>query len=160
MGTRKKPFTKATLIPISAIVSNPSVKSKGIYAYHMLARLKANWAESVGDRMKELTFPYKFRNGTLYIAVTDSIWLSEISLLKNEILEKINSVNPEVADLHFKLTDHKINPPLNEEKSVNVKERALSERELRNIEETAGIIKDEKLRDIFRNAMSKSLKRE
>jgi hypothetical protein len=158
VGARKKPFTKGSLTPISAIVSSPSVKSKGIYAYHMLARLKEHWAESVGDRMKELSFPYKFRNGTLYIAVTDSIWLSEIKLLKNEILEKINSTNPEVVDIHFKLTDYKINslPPKEEE---TIKERVLSERELRNIEETAGIIKDKELREIFRGAMSKSLKR-
>jgi hypothetical protein len=157
VGIKKKPFTKSCLIPLSSIISNPYVKSKSVYAYHVLTRLKEQWENSVGDKMKSFSFPYKFRDGTLYVAVTDSIWFSEIKLLKKEILEKINSVNSEVADIRFTLTDYKFTPPSPKiEKTAG--DKPLSEKELNYIEETSSSIKDVRLREIFRNAMGKSLK--
>ncbi|MDR2400573.1 MAG: DUF721 domain-containing protein [Deferribacteraceae bacterium] len=156
MATKKKPYTKSSLIPLSSIVSNPSVKSKGIYAYNILTHIRRQWEASVG-RIKEFSFPYKFRDGVLSVAVTDSIWYSEIKFLKKEILEKISAVNSEVTELRFTLTDDKVISPLSPPKELPPVYRALSDNEINSIENTAELIKDPELREIFRNAMSKSL---
>jgi hypothetical protein len=60
-----------------------------------------------------------------------------------------------VADIRFTLTDDRI-PPLSAKEEKTAARRELSENDLLIIEETSGLIKDPKLRDIFRNAMSKS----
>ncbi|MDR2105489.1 MAG: DUF721 domain-containing protein [Deferribacteraceae bacterium] len=152
----KKPFTKSVLTPLAAIVSDPSVKSKGIYAYHSLTQIRRQWDECIGGKVKEFCFPYKFSNGTLYTAVADSIWYTELKLIKNDILAKLNAVNGEIVDIRFKLTDEKLS--ISEQKGKKTpQERILAERELKVVEETAELIKDEKLREVFRNAMRRSI---
>jgi hypothetical protein len=156
MAAKKKPFTKSAPIPLSALISNPSVKSKGVYAYHLSARLKKLWELAVGGKVKEFSYPYRLRDGVLYVAVTDSIWFSEIKLISKEILEKVNAIDGEITDLRFKLTDEKVKAASQLEQ---VKENiVLTEDETRLIGETAEQIKDQNLREIFRNSMTSSYK--
>jgi hypothetical protein len=153
----RKPFTKSTPIPLSSLISNPSVKSKGVYAYHLSARLKKLWELAVGGKVKEFSYPYRLRDGVLYVAVTDSIWFSEIKLISKEILEKVNAADGEITDIRFKLTDEKVTASAS--RIERIKENAvLSEDETRLIGETAERIKDQELREIFRNSMSASYK--
>jgi hypothetical protein len=156
MAAKKKPFTKSAPIPLSSLISNPSVKSKGVYAYHLSARLRKLWELAVGGKVKEFSYPYKLRDGVLYVAVTDSIWFSEIKLISKDILEKVTAVDGEITDIRFKLTDEKVKTAASQ--AFQTKENVLSEDETQLIGETAERIKDQSLREIFRNSMTLSYK--
>jgi predicted nucleic acid-binding Zn ribbon protein len=61
------------------------------------------WREVVGERIAGAAIPTKIINGTLIVKVEKSTWRNELSLLKREIIAKINSALKEdiVKDIKF-----------------------------------------------------------
>lgn len=57
----------------------------------LAARLVSrNWEDIVGSGLAEKSHPDKFENGTLWIAVSSSVWVQELQLRKGLILERLN----------------------------------------------------------------------
>jgi predicted nucleic acid-binding Zn ribbon protein len=48
------------------------------------------WEDVVGESLREHTRPVRVDGGRLVVAVEDSVWKQEISLLQGEIIEKLN----------------------------------------------------------------------
>jgi predicted nucleic acid-binding Zn ribbon protein len=61
------------------------------------------WKEVVGERIARVATPTKIMNGILIVRVEKSTWRNELSLLKTEIIAKINSALKEqvVKDIKF-----------------------------------------------------------
>jgi predicted nucleic acid-binding Zn ribbon protein len=61
------------------------------------------WEEVVGERIAKVAVPTKIINGTLIVKVEKSTWRNELSLLKREIIAKINTSLKEeiVKDIKF-----------------------------------------------------------
>ena len=48
------------------------------------------WSEVVGDSLREHTQPLRVRDGKMIVAVRDSVWKQEISLLHEELIQRLN----------------------------------------------------------------------
>ena len=61
------------------------------------------WQDVVGDKIAKVAIPTKIINGTLIVKVEKSTWRNELSLLKREIITKINAALKEeiVKDIKF-----------------------------------------------------------
>ena len=48
------------------------------------------WEDVVGESLRAHTRPVRVKEGRMVVAVEDSVWKQEISLLQGEIIEKLN----------------------------------------------------------------------
>lgn len=66
------------------------------------------WQEVVGERIASNAFPYSLRGRTLYVSVASSAWCMELSLMKRQILERMNLhvEEPLLEDIRFGVSRH------------------------------------------------------
>ena len=65
-----------------------------------------NWAEVVGPEIAERTEPQVIRGTVLWIAVSDSVWMQQLHLQKQELLEHINAHvrgSEKISDIRFQI---------------------------------------------------------
>jgi hypothetical protein len=53
--------------------------------------LRNRWAELVGERIALRTLPQSLRDGLLTVAVVNSTWLNELSFMRTQLIQQINS---------------------------------------------------------------------
>jgi predicted nucleic acid-binding Zn ribbon protein len=65
------------------------------------------WKEAVGSNVARRTAAMSIRGGRLVVVVKDSTWLQELSLLKEDIIERLNSLLGKriVEDLILRIGD-------------------------------------------------------
>lgn len=72
-----------------------------------LARLGAieEWAGAVGPTVSAVTRPVEVQGETLVVEVASSAWLSELSMMRGLILDRLNRVRagPAIARIRFRL---------------------------------------------------------
>lgn len=63
------------------------------------------WKEAVGETVARRAKAKSFKGGILFVTVQDSVWMQELSLLKEKIIDKLNSILGKsiVKDLVFKI---------------------------------------------------------
>ena len=63
------------------------------------------WGEVVGDTIARRSKAESIRGGTLFVRVANSMWVQELSLLKERIIEKLNSLlgREMVKDIVFRV---------------------------------------------------------
>jgi predicted nucleic acid-binding Zn ribbon protein len=68
-----------------------------------------SWRELTGNAISEHSWPLKFRgNDILVIAVSDSVWMQQLSLQKLTVLESLNRMLPpesRIRDMRFEIGD-------------------------------------------------------
>jgi predicted nucleic acid-binding Zn ribbon protein len=70
------------------------------------ARVVPEWASLVGDQISAVTEPIMItRDGTLFVAVKTSSWMSELSLMEPQLLIAINANRApgKVLKIHWRL---------------------------------------------------------
>ena len=75
-----------------------------------------NWPQVVGPEIAERTEPQVIRGTVLWIAVSDSVWMQQLHLQKQALLEQINANvrgSEKISDIRFQ-----IDAALGEEKMV------------------------------------------
>lgn len=76
-----------------------------------LARLGAldEWTAAVGERVSEVTRPVEVRGETLVVEVLSSAWITELSMMGELILERLNArgAGPRVGRIRFRLAETK-----------------------------------------------------
>jgi len=75
-----------------------------------------NWPQVVGPEIAERTEPQVIRGTVLWIAVSDSVWMQQLHLQKQGLLEQINANvrgSEKISDIRFQ-----IDAALGEEKMV------------------------------------------
>lgn len=65
------------------------------------------WEEAVGRNIARRAEAVSFNGGRLFVVVKDSTWLQELALMKEGIIEKMNSLlgKPMVEDIMFRIGD-------------------------------------------------------
>lgn len=63
------------------------------------------WDRAVGMEISKHTKPIYVRDGRLVVVTDDSVWMNELSLLKERIIEKLNSIIGEniIKDILFRM---------------------------------------------------------
>jgi predicted nucleic acid-binding Zn ribbon protein len=68
------------------------LKQSGLDAVVQRASVLADWPAIVGPQIARVTTPQRVtRDGTLYVDVASHQWMSELSLMEVQLLEKINA---------------------------------------------------------------------
>lgn len=52
-----------------------------------------SWEKMVGERIAKVTRAQRIENGVLFVSVANAPWRAELTLRRQEILEKINSAS-------------------------------------------------------------------
>ncbi|BBA69174.1 hypothetical protein YM18_0620 [Geobacter sulfurreducens] len=113
------------------------------------------WDEAVGERIAARARPVAFRDGTLTLAVASAPWMQQLSFLKGEITDRLNSLlgEPVVRDIYLK-AGH-IAPPAQDRDTPFRPSRELSSAEERFIEDTTEQMDDEELREALASLMQR-----
>jgi hypothetical protein len=99
------------------------------------------WPETVGSVIASKSKAFTIKNRTLYIIVSDSMWLSELIMAKRQLIKKFNELNGKelITDLHIKFGNIQPSyspPPLKPEIKYNldalsdIKEDSITEEQL------------------------------
>lgn len=86
-----------------------AILDKTLQVYHLSHKIKEYaafpfWAEAVGEELAAVTAPEKILRGrVLVVRVIDSVWSQELSLRKDEILERVRQlgIGPVLEDIRF-----------------------------------------------------------
>ena len=104
------------------------------------------WFQVAGEQMNRLARPQRVRGDTLYVEVANSVVAQQLSLLKDDYLQRINArlQDRQLADLRFRVGSFK--PPAREDEVDLEQLDLLTSGELR---EALDDIEDPKLREVF-----------
>lgn len=63
----------------------------GIWKRVERARVIADWTELVGPHIADVARPVRIRGSTLFVAVESAAWRNELSLMRPQLMRKINA---------------------------------------------------------------------
>ena len=67
------------------------LQKKGLTAKVEAASVVPEWEHLVGPGIAAVTTPVRVSDGTLVVAVTTSAWMMELSLMKGELMRRLNA---------------------------------------------------------------------
>ncbi|MCX5851223.1 MAG: DUF721 domain-containing protein [Deltaproteobacteria bacterium] len=123
------------------------------------SNLITTWMSAVGPQISAQTEPYKYSNKTLFVHVTTSTWMLQLQFMKQEIIEKINSLSGAhtVDTIFFTVGHTATRPSIDSRRNDNMPAPTLSDREMKLIQESSELVHDEELRSIIRRVMKKNI---
>ena len=124
---------------------SPAIGREEVIRVSRAQKVLRDWPLIVGDAMATRSFPDRYSNGTVWVAVEGSAWAQELRMQKEQILERLEEKCgkaglfqnirfgvrplPEVRELVS--TEKKIVPPPDpENRNLSIKE--IAERRLKN----------------------------
>lgn len=110
--------------------------------------LAKTWHHAVGDTVAAIAMPVKIDGACLIVGVSDNMWLSELSHMKDDILENLAEKGLNVDDVRFVFRQ----APKRKQKPV-FSPRMLTDKEERTVKNMCSIIKEERLRESAEKAM-------
>jgi hypothetical protein len=135
------------------------MRARGIQSRLSEYRIFAQWENTVGSLIAGHAQPVSVRGSKLFLAVDSPAWMQQLSLLKPEIIGKVNKSLGKNAIREIGLNLGQINVerrPAEDEPGVAV---ALSPDERAKIESTVGEIRDPDVRQALRRVMEKDFSR-
>ena len=146
---------KTTHIPsLSDVLSAlfHDLKIEGRMAYGAIYKI---WMTAVGEQIARNAYPAAFRGGILFVNVVSSVWMQELSFLKENILEKLNRElkGAKLKDIRFKIG------PVPQTGDVFCEPLpSLNAEEVESIRRETASIADPELRETFQRVIAAHLK--
>lgn len=155
----RKKKTQSRLQSIGEILFS-SFKGKGVAAKIEENSLIKLWPKAVGQQIVLQTQPDCFKNGTLFVKTTSSIWVQQLHFIKEEILQKLNELAGKIAvkDIRFSV-GHKLAQTRTEANILAAKKSLLKERDKKMIAECSAALADRELAVIFKRVMQAEINR-
>ena len=74
-----------------------------------LAAAQAAWSEAVGEQLAAVANPVSERSGTLTIECADAVWVQELDLMQEALLERLREALGELTPkaLRFRVKDNR-----------------------------------------------------
>lgn len=160
-GMKRKPSREP--IRLNAVIGS-AFPGLGLGSLLMEHEIKKNWQRVIGDSLSQKTSPTRLRNKTLYVTVSSSAWMNELSFHKREILKKIGEIigKDAVTEIIFKPGSGVPMRSMGRAEKNSAKsecpKRELTQGEKLFIEKVTSVIKDPELRKALKKAME-NLKR-
>ena len=119
-------------------------------------RIGDMWEAVVGPHIAKKATPEGIRNGILQVSVVSSVWMQELTFMKQQILERINQacVSSGVKDIRFRL-ERTLQGMDNFDKEMLPE---LTEEEQKAIEQQTAAVTDRDLRDSLQSLFSTGMK--
>lgn len=67
------------------------LRKKGLTAKVEAASVLPEWENLVGGGIAAVTTPVRISEGTLFVRVTTSAWMSELTLMKGDLMRRLNA---------------------------------------------------------------------
>ena len=118
----------------------------------------ARWFHIAGEQLYQRTFPRMFKDGLLTIGVTNSTWMHQLSLMRQQLLDRLaEAVGPKVVrDIRFVLDTsvgkNRVVPKKEETKALP---KADPERISKELRDAAEKIDDPELALLIKKAASR-----
>ena len=117
------------------------------------------WDRIVGDKLMKYTTPLFYKEGKLFIGVTSPLFMRELTLMKGDIIRKINEsiVDSPISDIKFKLVSsvkNRLRKTGRKEEYISYKTVELTREDVEWIDSTVDKLKaDEKLKKKYRELL-------
>ncbi|HML88829.1 MAG TPA: DUF721 domain-containing protein [Methylomusa anaerophila] len=140
-----------------------TLKSMGIAKKYNSYSVIIHWEEIAGGEIAAHAWPVTIQRGTMILAVNNSVWSHHLMMLKNELIDKINSFLHEklVTDIRFQAGYFRKNQNQeykeNGENGQSVSPVRLNANELELIGNMVAYINDEKLRNKIKYVLIKEI---
>jgi predicted nucleic acid-binding Zn ribbon protein len=76
--------------PVGDLVAR-FLEKRGLAPKVEAASVLPEWPERVGPQIAAVTEPLRVSDGTLFVAVASSPWLMELTLMKGELMRRLNA---------------------------------------------------------------------
>lgn len=123
-------------------------------------RLLDVWQKAVGPQISVQTRPYRLKRNTLFIKVSSSVWMHQLHILKQDIIEKINQLLEKdlIKNIHFSIGDIPSGMSTNPySSSFSSESYPLKEKDKKLIEKSVSSVADPELKEILRRVMTKNI---
>ncbi len=130
----------------------------GLYKKYQQHKVWEVWDKVVGPRIASVAQPERFNFDTLFVAVSDSMWLHHLNCLQQEMMDKLNGAlgKEGIKRIYFRLgkPSHvgSSRPAAHQKPSLP----ELDPQELDAIDQTLNPLKDEESRALLKSIMVKS----
>lgn len=106
------------------------------------------WEKAVGGKIAGNTQAIKIKKQTLYVNTSSSVWAQELSLMKNQLIKKLNSCLGEEAihDIRFAGRGTKHKEKAKDEELDNISKVNLNKTELDLVNKTISDLENEEIR--------------
>ncbi len=133
------------------------LKARGLEGRIQEYRIVDQWNRAVGPAIARHAQPQALRGAKLSLVVDSPAWMQQLSLLKPEIIEKINEAlgREAVRDIILRLGEVHVSDELPSDEGPA--ETALGREERLKIERYVGNIRDPDTRDTVRRVIEKDL---
>jgi len=138
---------RSRLTPVGDVLAGV-MKDRGLEAGLRLSGLQGIWEGAVGPGVASHAAPENLKGGLLTITVDSSVWMNQLSLLRLDIMEKLNLAagTETVTDLRFRMGQVSGQKTKKQEPPFTPKRRSLGPEEKAEVEEAVGAIPDPELR--------------
>lgn len=128
----------------------------------VLHKVRKMWAAIVGNKIALHSEPHDIKNNKLIIYVDDPIWINELNLLKDNILEKIHNRLTSQSEqyLIYSVRFSNGEVPDRTPKEIRKVIKKLDPLTTDDIENTIANIEDKNLKEALRTYFTKSILRE
>lgn len=118
------------------------------------------WEEAVGLRVAANAQPHRIKNGKLFVSTVNPIWAQELSLLSENIREKLNEClgDEKIKEIYFQCTSGIVRAAKKEKKTSFSGEVRLSPAEMKEIVVATKNIGDETLREAVKKVIVRDKK--
>ena len=122
-------------------------------------RILNTWNNAVGPQISAHTDPFKYRNGTLFVNVSNPAWMQQLRFMKQEIIDKINteSGKEDIKNIYFSIGDIRRTHATAADHAIDFRRYPLKERDRRLIRENLSRIEDKELKEILERVMKKEI---
>ncbi len=113
------------------------------------------WNKAVGPQISAQTHPDRLRKNTLFVKVSNSIWMHQLQFMKLDIIDKTNKILGKeiIKNIYFSVGML----PKNEENFIFPEHFSLNERDSKMIRESVASVSDKELSDILKKVMTKEV---
>ncbi len=141
-------------------VLTETLKRKNLAIHIKDGQLEFAWNMAVGPLIAAQTTVDKVANETLFIKVSNAIWLQQLHFMKQEIIEKANhALGKNIIKRIFFSIGSIATAPTQKGGEFNLTQgrTSLTEKEIRTIEKCTALVHDGELCDLLKRLISKDL---
>ena len=136
------------------------LKKHNIFFDSEVQRLLEIWQKAVGPQISVQTRPDKLKRNTLFVKVSSSVWMHQLHILKQDIIEKINQLLGKelITNIHFSIGEIPSAMPTNSySSSFSPDSYPLRDKDKKLIEKSISSVADPELKEILRRVMTKNI---
>jgi len=136
------------------------LKKRDILLTSEKRRLQEIWNRSVGDRIAAQTTPDRLQKGSLYVKVSNSVWMQQLHFLKKEIIDTVNRQMGEqlIKNIFFSIGEipHATRIP-RDPASFLPATFPLKGKDKKMIEQYTTSVSDQELKEILKRVLTKDI---